>query len=273
MALKVANTQEIEVMDIDQLDEVENDMRKEAKILKQFNHPSIVKCMTLQNDGYARNEYMAVDHKLVYSVLKMGKNGTLQDLLDAHIWLPESVARAFFTQLIEGLIYINKQGHAHRDIKLENLYIGDDYGLVIAGFDDALLLHKSGKILNDCHRGTSEYNPPEVCLGSPYMGQAVEVFMVGVVLFNMLFGVKPFKRASRSDPYFELIANKTPDAFWKLQAEDNDVEPSTSAKELIWALLNIDPLKRPELGNVMDHAWMREPEASTTEIKKLVHKK
>jgi len=48
--------------------------------------------------------------------------------------LPNSIARYFFTQMIETLIYINSKDIAHSDIKLENMLVNEDYQLKFTDF-------------------------------------------------------------------------------------------------------------------------------------------
>ena len=66
-------------------------------------------------------------HDIWFIVLEYISERTLVDLVKEHSFLDENVAKYFFAQMIETLIYINSHGIAHRDIKLENMLINADY--------------------------------------------------------------------------------------------------------------------------------------------------
>jgi len=48
--------------------------------------------------------------------------------------LSEEVTKYFFSQMIETLSYINSKGISHRDLKLENMLVSEDYQLKFADF-------------------------------------------------------------------------------------------------------------------------------------------
>jgi serine/threonine protein kinase len=69
-----------------------------------------------------------------YIVLEYISERTLVDLIKEHGYLREEVAKFFFVQMIDTLLYINSKGIAHRDIKLENMLINEEYQLKFADF-------------------------------------------------------------------------------------------------------------------------------------------
>ncbi len=47
---------------------------------------------------------------------------------------PEKIGRYYFQQMVEALEQIHEAGYAHRDIKLNNILLGDDLNLKVADF-------------------------------------------------------------------------------------------------------------------------------------------
>jgi len=73
---------------------------------------------------------------------------------------------------------------AHLDLKLENLLLGDDYGVKIADFD---LSYKEGdsKIKS---KGTAIYGSPEILEGSCTEPMAADLYSLGLVLLLLATG-------------------------------------------------------------------------------------
>mmetsp|Transcript_3928 Transcript_3928/g.600 ORF Transcript_3928/g.600 Transcript_3928/m.600 type:complete len:123 (+) Transcript_3928:260-628(+) len=72
----------------------------------------------------------------------------------------EKLARTFFVQLMNGLKDMHKFNVAHRDIKLDNLLLGENYELKIADFGWATIFKGSELFIEAC--GTDDVAPPEI---------------------------------------------------------------------------------------------------------------
>lgn len=66
-------------------------------------------------------------HDIWFIVLEYISEQTLVDLINELGCLNEGIAKYFFAQMINTLIYINSVGVAHRDIKLENMLLDSNY--------------------------------------------------------------------------------------------------------------------------------------------------
>ena len=61
-----------------------------------------------------------------YVTMELCPNGDLYDLVKKSKGLSETLARSIYTQIVDGVQYMHEQGHAHRDLKLENIVISED---------------------------------------------------------------------------------------------------------------------------------------------------
>ncbi len=161
-------------------------------------------------------------------------------------------------QLLAGLSYLHTQDIVHRDLKLENLMLSKP-GNITAGVKivDFGLARIHGPFDENDICGTPMYVAPEV-LGTPgpngtkgakAVTIAVDMWAAGVILFMLLAGYAPFN-AEPDSALFSLIRKggfNFNDPAW------NDV--SKDAKELIKALLVVNPSARLTASAALRHAW------------------
>jgi len=123
----------------------------------------------------------------------------------------EDVARYLFTQIIQGMDYMQNKGIVHRDLKLENMMINEKGELKIVdfGFATDADIH-----CLDEYRGTKTYMAPEIKEGLLYDGNKSDVFSAGVILFILTLGIFPFKEAKKDDYFYNLIINRNFEKYW-----------------------------------------------------------
>jgi serine/threonine protein kinase len=100
--------------------------------------------------------------------------------------------------VIEGLAYCHEKGVAHRDIKLENIFLSGATEVKIADFGLMKIFSGTGAEAMKTKCGTSNYMAPEIQNikeGETYEGKPVDIFAVGTMLFMMLSGKQPFNEA------------------------------------------------------------------------------
>jgi eukaryotic-like serine/threonine-protein kinase len=180
--------------------------RTEAQAASALNHPNI---LTIYDVGEAAGtHFMATEYV---------EGQTLRQLLQRGP-LPPAQVSDIGLQLADALSAAHAAGIVHRDIKPENLMLRPDglvkvldFGLAKltetshpqAEVPPAELLTEPGKVL-----GTISYMSPEQALGQ-LLDQRTDIFSLGVVLYELLAGVQPFKGDSEAATY-NAILNHTP---------------------------------------------------------------
>lgn len=104
----------------------------------------------------------------------------------------ETRARFYAAEMVLALEYLHQSGVVYRDLKPENILIDHeghirltDFGLSKSGLKDS-----NGRTESFC--GTPEYLAPEIIRDKRY-GYSVDWYSFGLVLYEMLTGVNPFK--------------------------------------------------------------------------------
>jgi eukaryotic-like serine/threonine-protein kinase len=162
---------------------------------------------------------------------------------DSPVGYDETLLRAAFRQLADGLIALHTAGLLHRDLKPTNVRVTPagrvvllDFGLT-AALDDEL--HSS---LVDA-LGTIAYMAPEQTLGHK-LGPASDWYAFGVCLYEALTGFRPFDAAS-VEALLQAKRSTVPEPPSVLAP---GIAPDLDA--LCTRLLSVDPEQRPSAGEI-----------------------
>jgi aurora kinase len=148
--------------------------------------------------------------------------------------------------LARALVYCHSKHVIHRDIKPENLLLGMNDELKIADFGWSVHAPNSRR-KTLC--GTLDYLPPEMVEGKPHDCN-VDLWSLGVLAYEFLYGVPPFEAVGHSETYRRIL---NVDLQWPAHPK-----VSSAAQDLILKLLQKHPEERITLGNVLKHPWIVE---------------
>ncbi|MBK8067466.1 MAG: serine/threonine protein kinase [Rhodanobacteraceae bacterium] len=105
---------------------------------------------------------------------------------------------ALFVQVCQGVQHAHQKGLIHRDLKPNNLLVGEiggqvvpkviDFGIAKA-LDDPLT--ESGELTGAAAIGTPSYMSPEAFAAQPDLDTRTDVYSLGIVLYELLAGVRP----------------------------------------------------------------------------------
>jgi 5'-AMP-activated protein kinase, catalytic alpha subunit len=88
------------------------------------------------------------------------EGGDLFDAISNASKLSEDVTKQYFSQIVLGLEYLHSQGITHRDMKPENILIGEGGKIKIADFGLGNFFREEEKLRTAC--GSPCYAPPEM---------------------------------------------------------------------------------------------------------------
>jgi serine/threonine protein kinase len=164
--------------------EAEGSYLREARTLAQLDHPNVVPVYDSGLTGDRRG----------FLVSKFVSGGSLDKRLAGGPLPPEPAAH-LVAALADGLQHAHERGVVHRDVKPANVLLdGAGRPLLI---DFGLALWSGEQDHSYC--GTPAYMSPEQARGAgPLTGQS-DVFSLGVVLYELLAGRRPFEGATLDD--------------------------------------------------------------------------
>jgi eukaryotic-like serine/threonine-protein kinase len=175
----------------------------EARAAGKLDHPNICSVYEVGDDNGAP-----------FIVMPVVEGATLAAKLQSGP-MPIAEAVSIAVQVADALAAAHGQGILHRDIKPPNLMIGArshvrvmDFGLAaIAGPASAETV--SRLTLPGSMMGTIAYMSPEQARGE-YVDARSDLFSLGVVLYEMVCGCRPFERANAVDELAALLTEPPP---------------------------------------------------------------
>ena len=165
----------------------------EARAAGLLTHPNIVVV-------YDAGE----ENGLYYITMELVEGKSLQALLDAGHHFPTSRVLRIMEQTCSALQFAHERNIVHRDVKPANLMLTADDTVKVTDFGTAKIL-QFGTVQQTTHvMGTPSYMSPEQVKGRPVDGRS-DIFSLGVMLYEMLTGEKPFPGQSITTVIYKIV--------------------------------------------------------------------
>ncbi|WPH00878.1 Hypothetical protein R9X50_00370900 [Acrodontium crateriforme] len=249
---------------------------KEVQIMRQLDHPNIV---SLVDFSESKQYY--------FIVLELCPGGELFHQIVRLTYFSEDLSRHVIIQVAKALEYLHEQaGVVHRDIKPENLLFyptpfiptrnpkpkgpededkadegefvpgvgsGGIGKIKIADFGLSKVIWDS-QTMTPC--GTVGYTAPEIVKDERY-SKSVDMWALGCVLYTLLCGFPPFY-----DESIQVLTEKVARGQYTFLSPWWD-DISKSAQDLVSHLLTVDPDKRYDITQFLNHPWIRQSNEPT----------
>jgi serine/threonine protein kinase len=208
-------------------------MNREIEMMYKLNHPHVMKLV---------NHFE--DNEKFYMIMPYAGKGQLYSLLRRQVRFDQRTAAQYMRETIEAVRYLHSFSPKiiHRDIKPENLLLDDNYRVKLSDFGWAN--YQDENQLRKTFCGTPEYLSPEMIrkTGHNYL---VDIWTLGVLLFELLAGYAPFTGANQSELFINIKKLKI---NWPI-----DFPPL--AKNLVSKILKLNPNERLTIQEISNHPW------------------
>ena len=257
----------------------------EIQALTALHHPSVIKMMDVVNQ---------VD--FVVLIFEFAAGGDLFEYVsDCKLGrLSEYEARHIFRQILSAVAYAHNHNICHGDLKLENILLANrqvthkadesdlkttdgntdknhesshNLEVKVADFGLSVFLKRGEK--SKAVGGSTSYMAPEVWNNEDIMGEALDVWCLGCILFSMLTGRLPFDDGKVSDfriPSDTTMINRVNNLVYSFQ----NSEVSRAAKDCVARQLVVDMNERTTIAVLFNHPWMAHRRDSDLDVSHLL---
>ena len=222
-----------------------------------LNNPNIIHLNshgigTITRGGNVRN-------KMNYLIIDYYSKGDLFKYI--HIGrLSERHAKFIFRKILNGVRALHGAGICHRDLKLENILLDQNFNPKISDFVFSTLFQANNEIIQlQDFLGTTPYMPPQMFNHQPYNGSKADIFSLGAILFNLVTGIRGFNEAKINDNFYRYILNNHIDEYWNhLPNEINNLNLSQEFKNLYIRMVSFNENNRPTIGQILNDIWFND---------------
>lgn len=166
---------------------------REAKAVARLAHPNVVGVYDQGSDG-----------TFVYLAMEYIAGCTLRDVLRERGALQPRAALDILEPVLAALGAAHRAGLIHRDVKPENVLIGDDGRVKVADFGLVRAVDTTTSVTAGSVLGTVSYLAPEQ-IEHGTIDQRTDVYACGVLLYEMLTGAKPHTGGTPMQVIFHVL--------------------------------------------------------------------
>ena len=210
----------------------------EARAAGGLSHPGIITIYDVGEEPETHDPYIVMEYVNGESLRKL--------LEEDHAKIPVKSTLQVVQELAEALYYAHTHGVIHRDIKPSNVLVTAGWHAKVADFGIAKLnlaqLTIPGQLM-----GSPAYMSPEQLNGEGVDGRS-DLFSLGVILYNMVTGYRPFQGNSATTVCFKVV-NRDP-----VPVTSFDAELPSELDEIITRAMAKEPADRFQTGAEMAEA-------------------
>lgn len=191
-------------------------LRREGEVLSKLDHPAIVGIET----------FGKLDDGRIFIAMELLKGETLGERIRRERKISAADLTPIVTGAAAGLAAAHRNDIIHRDLKPDNVFlVGDPIQVKLLDFGISKVfglakLTRTGQIL-----GTPRYMAAEQLAADDDVDQRIDVYAMGVILYEALAGTPPFGGTNASELIVAIIRGKPP----SLRTYCPDIDPALEA--------------------------------------------
>ena len=197
-------------------------------------------------------------NQYLFMVLEYAEGGDLLHHLNNVKAMSEEEAKKVFKQVVFGVAHCHCRSVLHRDIKLENILIGEKGNVKLCDFGISQLINDPNLLIVE-KSGTPPYMSPESFSEKGFSGFMSDIWSLGVLLYAMVCGKMPFKATN----ILELEQEIRIGIIEMPKVHPRSATPySEEIISLIKSMCKGDPTTRITIPEILQHSWFSQGDSN-----------
>eukprot|EP01104_Vermistella_antarctica_P017435 TRINITY_DN6179_c0_g2_i2.p1 TRINITY_DN6179_c0_g2~~TRINITY_DN6179_c0_g2_i2.p1 ORF type:complete len:560 (+),score=160.67 TRINITY_DN6179_c0_g2_i2:71-1750(+) len=224
------------------------ELRNEIQFMKSMHHKNIVNLLC----SFTQGEYLwlvmdLLDAGSILDIVRHSHERGIQD---------EAVIATVLKHSLQGIEYLHKTGHIHRDIKCGNILLSRSGRVQISDFGVSAMLVEQGE--RKCNRqtfvGTPCWMAPEVMEQVDGYNYSADIWSFGITALEMAHGSAPLSQFSPMQVLQMTLQNPPPTLS---EGEVTNGKYSRVFKDMVDLCLQKAPSKRPTASKLLQHRFFK----------------
>ncbi|MFZ2961503.1 MAG: protein kinase [Candidatus Ozemobacteraceae bacterium] len=205
---------------------------KEGQLLATLGHPNVLNIFASARDRRTGKTFLVMEYI----------DGKLLSELKPALCKDKIRVAPLMLQLFEGIKACHDKGIIHRDLKPSNLMVTKEGLLKIFDFGIAKTAQSMTKMGTTL--GTPQYMSPEQCRGAKDISGKSDIYSIGCIFWELIFGDPPFKADDAMSPELSIAIQHVQGTLPMVSLPKEEI--FFPLLPLVRRMLDKDPAKRPE---------------------------
>jgi len=214
----------------------------EIQVMRELVNPNLVNYVEL-----------FLERNTLMMVMEFMRGGALTDVV-LYTILSESQIAAVAREILQGISHLHKYEIVHRDIKSDNILLGEDGRIKLTDFGFAA--NVAGERTRKTFAGTPYWMAPEVIKSHTY-GKKVDVWSLGILSVEMLEGHPPYMKETPMRAMYLIASRGKPEVkSWNIISQE--------FRSFLESSLAFDPHQRASADALLTHPFLEKPASLKT---------
>lgn len=224
----------------------EERIKREIEIMISCQHPTIAQIV-----GYSTTDFSGAKNTSI--ITKYWPKGNLSEIIEkskkglSDLVFDNTKRQIILIGVAKAMMFLHQHRIIHRDLKLENVLINDNYEPLLTDFNLSKICDPTQSMKQSAQYGSPYTMAPEIFALKTMYGFKADVYSYGILMYMVIFDEYPFPELINEEMDYENLNKKMKESDFKVKFP---YSIKLSFEKLIEKCLSKDPIERPTFSEI-----------------------